>query len=597
MAKKTVPVKYTDRDFESIKQSLIEHAKRYYPETFKDFSEASFGSLMLDTVSYVGDVLSFYVDYSVNESFIDSAIEYKNVVKLAKQMGYRFSNRASSSGILTFYIVAPANAAGTGPDTNYLPILKRGSEFSNNANALFMLNEDVDFSHSSNEVVVATVDDTTGQPTKYAVRAYGQAVSGILVRDIVEIGAFESLRKIPLKSSNIVEVISVLDSEGHEYFEVDYLTQDTIFRDVIYNSSDANAPKYLLKAQSVPRRYVVENDGITTSIQFGYGDEGSLKDDAVADVSDVVLKVHGKNYISSTMFDPTNLKSTDKLGVGPSNTTLQIVYRVNTAENANAGARTVNNVVGPRFEFPVQGLVASKLSDVARNLEVTNEEHIVGEISKPTVSDIKLHAKGAYSAQNRAVTASDYINLVYRMPSNYGKIKRCNILRDEDSLRRNLNLYVLSEDSNGKFVQTNSAVKQNLKVFLNQYKMLNDTVDILDVKILNVGVEFEILSDLNVNKYSVLEKAKSEVIKYIEKTSFDVGEPLYISELIKALKNTTGVIDVLNINLVNKNGSKYSNLFWDLNKNKSKDGRLLFVPEDTIIEIKYPTTDIKGNIK
>ena len=68
-SKRAYPIKYTSRDFESIKRDLVEHAKRYYPDNYKDFSENSFGSLMLDTVSYVGDILSFYLDYAVNESF------------------------------------------------------------------------------------------------------------------------------------------------------------------------------------------------------------------------------------------------------------------------------------------------------------------------------------------------------------------------------------------------------------------------------------------------------------------------------------------------------------------------------------------------
>ena len=59
MAEKKPSIKYTSRDFTTIKNDLLDYAKRYYPNQFRDFSANSFGSLMLDTVSYVGDILSF----------------------------------------------------------------------------------------------------------------------------------------------------------------------------------------------------------------------------------------------------------------------------------------------------------------------------------------------------------------------------------------------------------------------------------------------------------------------------------------------------------------------------------------------------------
>ena len=193
---KIVPIKYTDRDFDSIKNSLTEHARRYYPETYKDFNEASLGSFIVDMASYVGDVLSFYLDYQTNESFIDSAVEYGNVVRLAKQLGYRTMARASATGVITLYIRAPAASSGGGPDPNYLPILKKNTQFFNNAGSKYLLTEDVDFGNKRNEVVVSRVNENTGQPTEYVVRAYGQIVSGELIRDYIPIGNAEKLRRV-----------------------------------------------------------------------------------------------------------------------------------------------------------------------------------------------------------------------------------------------------------------------------------------------------------------------------------------------------------------------------------------------------------------
>ena len=124
---KLVPINYTSRNFGSIKSDLVDYARRYYPDTYQDFSEASFGSLMLDTVAYVGDILSYYLDYQANESFLETSIETKNIFNLAKQNGYKQKGAPSSTGIVTFYISIPASSDGIGADLNYAPVLKRGA--------------------------------------------------------------------------------------------------------------------------------------------------------------------------------------------------------------------------------------------------------------------------------------------------------------------------------------------------------------------------------------------------------------------------------------------------------------------------------------
>lgn len=183
MATKKVPINYTSRDFATIKQELVNYAKRYYPETYQDFKEVSFGSLMLDTVAYVGDVLSFYLDYQANESFLDSAAEYKNVLRLSKQMGYNYSGNPSSSGMLDFYLVIPANTTSLGPNVDYLPILKKGSSFTSTNGVTFLLVENVDFGNPANEVAVGRVDPATGVPLSYAVKGSGQVISGKIITE------------------------------------------------------------------------------------------------------------------------------------------------------------------------------------------------------------------------------------------------------------------------------------------------------------------------------------------------------------------------------------------------------------------------------
>ena len=218
-------IKYTSRDYQTIKDDLVEYAKRYYSDSFKDFNDASFGALMLDTVAYVGDILSFYLDYQANESFIDTSLEFNNVIRHGKNLGYKFQRNFAASGMVSLYIMVPATSVGQAPDTKYMPILKRGAEFSSKGGALFTLTGDVDFSDPKNQIVVAKVNASTGVPTHYAIKAQGQVLSGRLQQELVNIGEFQKFLRLKLTDINITEVVSIFDSEGHQYFEVDYLFQ------------------------------------------------------------------------------------------------------------------------------------------------------------------------------------------------------------------------------------------------------------------------------------------------------------------------------------------------------------------------------------
>jgi hypothetical protein len=598
MPKKNVPINYTSRDFGRIKNDLVAHAKRYYPTTFKDFNEAGFGSLMLDAVAYLGDQLSFYIDYQANESFLTTANEFENINKLARQMGFRLRENPSSHGIATFFILVPANTNGLGPDPRYVPVLKRGSVFSSRSGNDFTLNEDVRFDGDDNEIVVGQVDDATGLPTSYAIRGYGRIVSGRNEETQIAVGDFTRFLRVPIDVSNVAEVISVVDDEGLEYFEVDYLSQDVVYRPVLNRTETAQDAPALLRPFTVPRRFVVERDGREVFLRFGHGsDAPDTTVEAIADPSAVVLEIHGKNFITDESFDPTNLISTDKFGVVPVNTTLNVTIRTNTSDNVNAGVDTVTKVSEPVFEFTdVTGLDRNLVASVRTSLEVTNEEIISGDVTIPTTEELKQRVFNSFSAQNRAVTREDYITLIYQMPPVFGSIKRVNVLRDPDSFKRNLNIYVVSENDNGRFTETNRTVKENLRVWLNKNRMINDTIDILDAKILNFGVDFEVIGDLERDKFDILTACNRNITREFARVR-EIGEPLFITDIYTALKDTKGVVDITRVKVKLKTGGSYSDIRFNISDNTSADGRWINIPENAIFEIKFPDTDIKGVIK
>ena len=265
------PISYTSRDFNSIKQDLINYAKVYYPNTYKDFNEASFGSMMIDMISYVGDILSFYVDYQTNETLLDSAIEEESIVKIAKQLGYKLNSSPIATGEAAFYVSTPADESSSGPSADLIPILKAGTLVSSDSGAIYTLTQDIDFANANTEIKVATVDDN-GTPLTYAFKAYGSIVSGEQSQDQIDIGDFERFLKIKIGDTNISNVLSVVDSDGNEYYEVDYLSQNTVFKAIRNIAENDEMVPYILRSMYVPRRFTVDHNlDNETYITFGFG--------------------------------------------------------------------------------------------------------------------------------------------------------------------------------------------------------------------------------------------------------------------------------------------------------------------------------------
>lgn len=585
-------IDYTNREFDSIKKDLENHARLYYPDSYRDFSENSFGSFILDTVSHVGDMLSFYIDYQVNESFLDTALEYDNISRLTKNIGYKATGRPSSFGIATFYISVPSTLSGIGPDLRYIPILKTGAEVSADNGTTFVLLEDVNFADPKNEVVASKFSSTSGKPTEYAIRAYGQIKSTALYRVEKDVGDFQRFRRIRVGSSAIQEIKSVFDSEGHQYFEVDNLSQDVIYVNTTNsNYLDDGVPE-IIKPKIVKRRFIVERDSSGTYIRFGNSSISDMDNGDISDPSQSVLKMTGKNYITDTSFDPSKLFDTKTMGISPSNTTLTILFFQNSSDSINIAAGGIKSFATKPLEFSElpSGAVERQIRE---SLEVSNEEPIVGNTAVPNSEELKYRAYAEKASQSRSVTRNDYEAIVYLMPSNFGSVKRASIINDPSSTNRRLSLHVVSEDSSGNLISTNSTIKQNIKQWLNGYKMMNDNIDIYDCKIINLGFDYKITVDPTKDKIAVLNTANQRLIQEYQNKMY-IGEPFYLNNVFNILNKIEGVVDTISVTPNIKNSSNYSSLSVGIDDIKSSDGTFLKCPKNAIFEIKFPSQDIRG---
>ena len=592
---KNVPIKYTSRDFNSIKQDLIEHAKRYYPDNYNDFSEASFGSMVFDTVAYVGDVLSYYLDYSVNESFLDTAVEFNNVRKHARNYGYKFSGAPVSQGTLSLYVLIPANSDGNGPNTSLIPRLKKGAEFRMTGGITYTLLEDIDFSAAENDTIAVKFNQTTGQTTHFAIRSYGQASSGksFLTSADLTSATFEKFRKIRVGDSSITEIINVVDSEGNRFYEVDFLSQEVVFIETTNPSAITDGVRSIMKPYVTARRFTVFQDDTGTYLQFGFGSDDD-DDSGLTDPSQVAIKMHARNHITNRAIDPTKLLGTDKLGISPQGTTLSITYRKNDSASTNAPPNSIKEVSFSKMTFIDEpSLSSSEISEIRASLEVNNEEAIVGSSLDFTIDELKVRSKNYFATQNRAVTKLDYEAISYNMPKKFGQLKRVNIINNPFATNKKLAMYVVSSNASDNLVTTNTATKRNLVTWLNQYSSINDVIEIFDAKIINFGIKFELETDKRYDTTSVLFDATQRIKeKYAEK--FYIGEPIYINDIFSILNKTQGVVDVKRVEIVNKFGSVYSSTQVYMEDFISQDATYYKAPKNVVFELKYPDNDIQG---
>ena len=596
MPKKNNVIKYTDRDFDTIKQSLINYAQRHYPDTYKDFQDAGFGALMTDYVAYIGDILSFYLDYQANETFLDTANEFDNIVRIAKTLGFKFEYNYSSQGLVSFFATIPALTSDpTSINTNYAPTIKKGAIVTTEDGSSFILTEDINFEDPSNQREVAIVDSTTGLPSFYAVRAVGQVVSGQAETVEIEVGDFERFRQVLIDDEFVTEIISVLDSEGNEYFEVDHLSQNVVYKELKNKNAPNDKVPSIMKPVLVARRFTTEKNSDNCVLQFGFGSDQNLSEDLYARPQNIAVQKFGRPYVSSTTFDPSNLIQNDKFGIAPANTALTIVYLKNSSLNPNASQGQINTLSDFKLVFPGTSNVTTIENQVRESMACSNDESIVGSVNVPDADELRVRAISFVNSQRRAVTKQDYESLCYAMPSQFGAVKRVRAAQDKDSFKKNINLYVISEDQNGNFTETNTTIKKNIQTYLARHKMISDTVDILDAKIVNVAINFTVVGDEKANKFDVIE-ACNKKLETMLSVKYDIGEPIFYNDFFRELKDAEGVLDVVEVFATVQSGGLYATTTFSIPENLSADGTRLLQLEDHVFEVKYFDRDLIGTV-
>lgn len=595
-------IDYTARSFREIKDELKTHIKRYYPNTYQDFNQSSFGALMLDLVSMIGDQLHNYIDHAANESNAATCIEASSFVANHRSLAPNVDSiqpETPTFGKCTVYVNQRSNAHGTGLDPMGEVCLKAESKFGSSGGNEYSTTTDIILNEKNSKVVGQVLSADGSKIEWFLLKAEVDVISGVEKKFTIEVGDHVRFRKLLIPDPSVLTIVSCVDDKGREWSKVDHLTQDVIYSPIVDPESRDPSTPSIMKPKPVPRRFIVERDLDKAYISFGHGSEINLTTNSIVDPSNIAFNKVGSPFVSSPRQDALNLISSDSLGVAPSNTTLTITYKSNTTSNSNAAVGTVNQVLAADLKFKNEHLMsAADMKFVKDSIQVTNEKPINGRISVPTTEELKKRYLGRYSSQGRAVTKQDYVSSIYAMPKSYGAVRRAAVVTDTNDLRRNLNIYLIGESAKGDFEPCSNLLKQNVKTWLNSVRMISDSIDIFDANIINLGLELNVIIKPNINPQTFLSVLKRRVYDELMVIPPDIGEYFFISEVQRILNAMPEIVRVPprdGVKVKNLASGNYSGYSYEILKNQHPNDSYIYIPKNSIWEIKY-LDDITGAI-
>jgi hypothetical protein len=662
-------IKYINTDFVGFRENLIEFAKTYFPKTYNDFNETSPGMMFIEMSSYIGDVLSYYVDDTFKESLLPFAEDERSVIALAQYLGYKPKVTSPAITTLSLYQLIPSIGEGVNnkPDEKFYLRIKEGMVVESQSNSVeFRTTDIVDFGDPfERDITVYSRDVNTGEPDFYLVKKQVQAISSTLVEKAFTFGTYEPFKTIDLSETNIVEILDIRDENGAKYYEVPYLGQETVFvreENNIVNDSELfqfrNTVPYILKTLKTARRFVTKvNEDSTTTIQFGAGDPSANDEQLIPNLKNVGLGLPNSISRLEESFDPTNFLKTKTYGTSPSNTIVTVKYLVGGGVESNAPEGVITRITGVEFDedlLSFNSVDRGIYNRIKNSLAVDNEVPAVGGRGAETLEEIRQNALANFGAQNRAVTAADYQVRAISLPPIFGGVAKAHatadgtldnnspssILASPNSLQQftdlvmsfvekaedeeptegevkeeiknfligktdnvnetnnpfAINLYLLGYNQNGNLTPLNKAIKQNLKTYLNEYRLLTDGVNILDGFVVNIGIEFEVTILEGYNKSEVVTECIGELKNFflIDKWSFN--QTINLSEIELIIANVEGVSSVPKLHITNKCKGEYSPNSYNIEA-ATKDKIIYPSLDPCVFEIKFPNKDIKGRAR
>jgi hypothetical protein len=598
---------YTSRNFADIRAELIDMVRKYYPDIFNDFNDASVGMMLLELNAAVGDMLSVNTDRMFQETQIDYAQEKKSVMSLARTFGLKIPGKRPSVTIVDFSVKVPV--FGDTFDSSYAPIIRAGAQVTGGGK-VFETSNDIDFSNPftiggiPNRLIIPNVD-SNGTIINYTITKREMVINGFtkIFKRVINSNDVRPFFELSLPDDNVISIDSVISLKGTDFvtqptntqflditnrwFEMDALAEDKVFIEDNTKTTD-NAGVRPGKFISVTKKFIREYTDLGfTKLIFGSGtkDTSSLCD------------FDSNSALANQIGDFINNMS---LGETPTaNTTMFVKYRVGGGSDTNVGVNLLTSV--GLADVSVIGGNQQINNAVKNSLTVNNAFPALGGRDVPSVDEVRNMVRYNFSAQNRAVTIKDYQSRISQMPGKFGVPFRCGVFEEMNKI----NVYVLGLDGDSNLTNSStSALKDNISTYLADYRMLNDYVTITDGRIIHLGFEIDLYIDKQVTQSQVISQVITDVQNYMDINKYQMGDNIYVSNLLKEINNVGGVINVIDLRVYNKVGGIYSlneisqpYLDAETRQIDLTGDYTLFGEPTSMFEILEPTKDIKIRVK
>lgn len=599
-------INYLARNFADTRTELFNFIQKYYPDIFSDFNDSSVGTMLVELNAAIADMLSYHTDRMFNETQIDYAQQRKSILSIARTLGVKVPGFRPSITLVDFTVTVPV--FGDSYDQRYTPILKQNSQVTG-AGKVFENLEDIDFNSPftvggiPNRIIIPNFDPNNNI-VSYNITKRELVVNGktTYFKKFINTVDVKPFLEVVLPETNVLSVDSIITLENDvatiptlaqfsdqniRWYEVDSLAEDKIFIDDGSRISD-NESITPAKWKSITRKFTREyTDGGYCKLTFGSGTNP------------------GQNNLSSLINNTSNFINTMALGEIPkAGTLLYIKYRIGGGTSSNLGAGAITSV--GNFTMDINGPNQAINNSVRKSLTVENNIPAVGGAEAPSLEELRQLTKYNFASQNRSVTIKDYVAQLLKMPGKYGLAFRWSV--EEKSNKVVINTIGLDIDNKLSNVSS-TTLKENIATWLADYRMINDYVEINDGKVINLGLNIDIFVDKSFSTSEVVNNAIQETIRYFNINNFSMGQSIYLSNLIENLNNIGGVLNVVNVEVLNFVGGQYSNntttqqlLSSDqqsspiVNTLDTSDFTIFGEPNG-MFEIKFPNRDIKIRVK
>jgi len=604
-------IKYINKNFDEFRSQLLNFAQTYFPTTYTDFTPSSPGVMFMEMASYVGDVLSFYLDNQVQENFLQYARQSNNLYELAYMFGYKPKTTGLATTNIDFYQLVPSILSESNyiPDYDYALFINSNTQVSSrSSNTKFIIEDSIDFTVSSSldPTIVSVAQISGGDPVYYLLKKTRKATSGTINTTSFSFGSPSEFPTITINGSNIAGILDITDSDGNIWYEVDYLAQELVFDDIKNtnindpnNYQNSNDSPYILKTKQVQRRFVTRFLNPTTlQIQFGSGNPNDIDEDIIPNPSNVGLGLPFEKNKLTTAYSPTNFIFTNTYGISPSNTTLTIRYLTGGGVESNVSSNDLTILNTSNVRFLKNNLNSTTAQYIFNSVASNNENAASGGQDGDSIEEIRQNSISNFSSQLRNVTADDYLVRALSMPPKYGVVAKAYTEKPKiDDANTTLNLYVLTYNVDGNLTPAANTLKNNLKTYINQYRMIGDTISIKDAFVVNIACDFEIITLPNFNNSEVLFRCITALQNYFDINRWQINQPIILRDINVILDNIEGVQTVNKVTITNKTGtiSGYSQYAYDI-EGATQKGIIYPSLDPSIFELKYPNTDIKGKV-